>query len=220
MMIVGDKAGIFVWSWRCWKVEGNFMGGLGWFCMVTFSVVFGMGWWLKQVAEMAEMRRDRECSTSHASGLMLRCGEGLVGDFVVFWGKITQGSWIWNRLTIVFLFLSRFLMIPSLFFTVLKVIWKTQCGRCSLISSWDFEILKHSRMEVESWLSTKMWSEAKQQIPCWKRNLWWAIRRLHFWKRSFLGTRLYQDGQDGWKVSQVFSGSVIPWNSYFKFSSS
>lgn len=160
MMIVGDKAGIFVWSWRCWKVEGNFMGGLGWFCMVTFSVVFGMGWWLKQVAEMAEMHRDRECSTSHASGLMLRCGEGLVGDFVVFWGKITQGSWIWNRLTIVFLFLSRFLMIPSLFFTVLKVIWKTQCGRCSLISSWDFEILKHSRMEVESWLSTKMWSEA------------------------------------------------------------
>lgn len=36
-----------------------------------------------QVAEMAEMRRDRECSTSHASGLILRCGDGLVGDFVV-----------------------------------------------------------------------------------------------------------------------------------------
>ncbi len=67
MIIVGDKA----ISWVV-EVEDAFQG-------ISWVDFMGDGGF--QVAETAEMRPDRECSTSHASGLMLR--EGLVGDFVV-----------------------------------------------------------------------------------------------------------------------------------------
>ena len=142
-------------SWRCWR---EFHGWISWVIAWRYKMCLGYPGWDGgfQVAETAEMRPDRECSTSHASGLMLRGGEGLVGDFVVLWGKITQGSWIWNRLTIVFL---SFCLDSSWFLPYSSESWRSFGRRSardaprSVPGIFDIEA-KHSRtwwmMEAES----------------------------------------------------------------------